>query len=320
MKEENIYRKYSSYLVSKYGEKVYKLPLNLPLTCPNRDGNIDHVGCTFCGEKGAGHESLDDSLSIEDQLKANQAYIAKRYKAKKYIAYLQNFSNTYMPLELFEKRLKKCIVEGVVEIAISTRPDCIREEYLKFLNKFREEQDIEITIELGLQTANYKTLTKIHRGHGLAEFIDSVMRIKKYDFPICAHVILNLPWDDMEDCIETAKILSALQIEMVKLHSLYLVKNTLMAEQYEKNEFELIDCEEYKERVIMFLRHIHKDMVVQRIMARAPEEETLFANWGRSWWIIKEEIEARMLEKNWKQGDLCHYLNGPALNVFHCHS
>lgn len=316
MENKNLYNTYSDFLKKKYGEKVYKLPINLPISCPNRDGNIDTCGCTFCGEKGAGHESLDSSLHVKEQIRKNKDYIAKRYKAKKFIAYLQNFSNTYMPLEQFKEVIDQCIDDGIVELAVSTRPDCIRDEYLTYLKEVSEKNDINISIELGLQTVNYHTLNKIHRGHTLAQFIDSVLRIHKYGFPICAHVILNLPWDDMEDCIECAKILTSLNVQQVKLHSLYIIKNTIMAKQYMEGEFQLIDCEEYKRRVIAFLEHLGPDMIIQRIMARAPEEETLFANWNRSWWVIKEEIEEQMEQKQTYQGKNCNYLNGPAVKSF----
>ncbi|WP_105618002.1 TIGR01212 family radical SAM protein [Vallitalea okinawensis] len=305
-----LYRKYSDYLKEKYGEKVYKLPINLPISCPNR---IKGNGCSFCGDKGAGHESLSNRLSVSEQIKTNRDYISKRYKAKKFIAYLQNYSNTYMPLEQFMNYIIACKSDGVVEIAISTRPDCINEDYLMFLDQFRHENKIEISIELGLQTVNYKTLEKINRGHTLAEFIDAVLRIKKYNFDVCAHVIMNLPWDDEDDIIEGAKIISALGIQAVKCHSLYIVKGTEMADQYVRNEIEIINCESFKRRIILFLEHLDPEIVIQRIMARAPEEETLFANWGRSWWIIKEEIEEEMVKNDTYQGKKFNYLNGKAL-------
>src|SRR5690554_4550363 len=125
-----LYKVYSQYLREKYGDKAYKIRVNLPVTCPNRDGTITHEGCTYCGEEGAGFENLSNKISVEEQMKSNISYIQKKYKAQKFIAYFQNFTNTYMPLEVFKKSMAEACIENVVELSISTRPDCIREEYL----------------------------------------------------------------------------------------------------------------------------------------------------------------------------------------------
>ncbi|MBP1925040.1 radical SAM protein (TIGR01212 family) [Sedimentibacter acidaminivorans] len=297
-----LYNEYSKYLKDKYGEKVYKLPVNIPVTCPNRDGTIGFGGCTFCSEIGAGFEMLDNTLSVKDQIQKNMDYISSKYKAKKFIAYFQNYTNTYLELDSFKKYIIEAIVPNVVEISISTRPDCIGDEYLKFLEGIHREYNVNISIELGLQTSNYHTLLKINRGHTLAEFIDAVTRIKKFNFAICTHVILNLPWDNIEDTIETAKILSVLKVEQVKIHSLYIMDNTEMGRQYKEKEIALISKDEYIERVIIFLEYSNRDIVVQRLIGRAPKENSLFVNWGISWWKIKDEILDKMLMEERYQG------------------
>ncbi len=311
-----IYNKYSDSLKSEYGEKVYKIPINLPVTCPNRDGNCGVGGCIFCGEDATGFESQDNSMSVKDQMLKNIEHISKKYAASKYIAYFQNFTNTYMPINLFKDYISAAVMPDVVEIAISTRPDCISEYYLEFLKKIEEENNVNITIELGLQSINHKTLVNINRGHTLAEYIDSVLRIRKYKFKICTHLILNLPWDDMSDVIESAKIMSAFKIDYVKLHSLYMVKNTVMEAMYKNNDFELITADEYKERVIIFLEYLDKDIVIQRLISRAPKEDTSFVNWHTSWWKIRDEIEAEMTKESRYQGRLCDYLNGRAVRKY----
>lgn len=302
-----LYNEYSKYLKDKYGEKVYKLPVNIPVTCPNRDGTIGFGGCTFCAEVGTGFEMLDSTISVREQIEKNMDYISKKYKAKKFIAYFQNYTNTYLELETFEKYIKQAIVTNIVEISISTRPDCIGEEYLRFLDNIRLEYNVNISIELGLQTVNYHTLLKINRGHTLASFIDAVMRIKNYNFEICAHVILNLPGDDMYDTIETAKILSVLKVEQVKIHSLYIMDNTEMGRQYKENEIVLISKDEYIERAITFLEYLNKNIVVQRLVGRAPKEDSLFVNWGMSWWKIKDEILNIMFKQDRYQGKKAKY-------------
>lgn len=313
MEEKNFYNVYSQYLKDKYGEKVYKLPINLPLTCPNLDGNQGHGGCTFCGEEGGSFENLSNTLSIKSQIKENMEYIRKRYKAKKFIAYFQNFSNTYLALEKFKENILESIVDDIVGISISTRPDCINDDYLIFLREVKEKYSIDITIELGLQTVNYHSLKKINRGHSLGEFIDGVLRIKENNLRVCTHLILNLPWDNDIDVIENAKVLSSLKVDEVKLHSLYIVKNTELGKSFENNEFEMISKEEYIERVILFLEYLDPGIIIQRVIGRAPEENTLFVNWQESWWKIRDQILENMQRTQSYQGKRFNYLNGKAV-------
>lgn len=313
MNKIEVYRSYSEFLKNEFHEKVYKIPINLPLTCPNRDGNLSLGGCTFCGEEGGSFESLSDLLTVKEQMDKNIEYIGRRYKAKKFIAYFQNFTNTYLELDKFKKYVKESIRENVVGISISTRPDCINDDYLEFLADIKKEYNLLITIELGLQTVNYHTLIKINRGHGLGEFIDAVIRIKRYGLRICTHLILNLPWDDMVDVIENSKTLSALDIDEIKLHALYIVKGTTMGDQYENKEFIMISKDEYKKRVIKFLEYLNPDIVIQRIIGRAPKENGLFVNWNTSWWKIRDEIVDTMIDMNSYQGKRFNYLNGKAL-------
>ncbi|NLJ98825.1 MAG: TIGR01212 family radical SAM protein [Tissierellia bacterium] len=309
----DVYNVYSKYLKERFGEKVYKLPISLPLTCPNRDGCVGTGGCIYCGEEGGSFENLSNTLSVKEQAEKNKDYIQIRYKANKFISYFQNFTNTYLPIDDFKRYVEESIVDRVVGISISTRPDCINDEYLEYLDYIKKRYDLEITIELGLQTVNYHTLKKINRGHTLAEFLDAVIRNKRYGIRTCAHLILNLPWDDMDDTIENAKILSALGVEEVKLHGLYILDKTELGNMYKSGEISIISKEEYKERVIKFLEYLDEEIVVQRIIGRAPEENSLFVNWNESWWKIRDEIVSDMEKRQTRQGIKCDYLNGKAL-------
>lgn len=312
MNEKMKYRKYSDYLKDKYGEKVYKLPINLPITCPNR---IHGKGCSFCADVGTGFEAMANTVSVTEQLNRTKELITLKYKARKFIAYFQNYTNTFMPLEQFRTYMYEAAnVEDIVEISISTRPDCIRNEYLEVLKKIREEYSIAINIELGLQTVNYHTLDFIDRGHGLAEFIDAVLQIKSYGFSICTHVILNLPKDTERDAIETAKILSALKIDIVKLHSLYIAKNTKLCKQYEDATIELCSKEEYIQRLITFLEYLSPEVVVERLFSRVPEDDAVFSNWSTSWWKLQDMFLEEAERRNSYQGKCFVYLNGSALN------
>lgn len=311
-----LYNVYSDHLKKRYGEKVYKLPVGLPVTCPNRDGACGVSGCTFCGEIGAGYENLPAGLTVTQQLDMNRAHIQPKYKAEKFIAYFQNFSNTYLPLGQLKQYLEEACQPDVVAIALATRPDCIHSDYLEMLAELKRQKQVDVSLELGLQSVNYRSLLKVNRGHTLAEFIDAALRIKQYGLESCAHLILNLPWDDRVDVVESAKVLSALQVEQVKLHALYIVKGTKMAEEYSAGSLPLVTKQEYMERVIVFLEYLHRDIVVQRLIGRAPESNTLFSNWHTGWWKIRDGILAMMTRRGTYQGRLCEYLNGPAVRRF----
>lgn len=311
------YNVYSEHLLKKFGHKVYKLPVNLPGSCPNRDGTLGLGGCIFCDEKGAGFDALPNTIPVKEQLQRNREYFRQRFNADKFIAYFQAFTNTYLPLDRFTANIKSAAAENdIVGISVSTRPDCINEDYLDVLSKIQAEKDLDINIELGLQTSNYHTLKTINRGHTLAEFIDAVQRIHQRKFEICTHLILNFPWDNIHDVIENAKILSALRVHYVKLHSLYIVRGTKIGDMYEQGEFKIITLEEYVKRVITFLEYLDPNIVIQRLVGKGPQNEVLFCNWDSSWWKIKTELERLMEEKNTWQGKKFDYLNGHALKKY----
>ena len=311
MLEEDFYRTYSKYLKDIYGKKVYKLPVKLNLSCPNRDGNIATGGCIFCGEEGGSFENCHISMSVREQVLKNKAYISKKYNAKKFIVYFQNFTNTYLGIDDFKKMIEDSIVDDdIIGISLSTRPDCILEEKLLFLKNFQKNRNLEIDFELGLQTVNYRTLIKLNRGHTLAEFINAVNLIHKFGFRVCTHIIVGLPWDDELDMVESAKILSALQVEEVKLHSLYIVKNTVLGEMYLNDEVKLISKEKFVDLVISFLRNLDEKIILQRLLGRVPEENSLFCNWNTSWWKIRDEILEKMEKNNFRQGDLFNNFEG----------
>lgn len=305
------YKTYSGHLKQIYGEKVYKLPVNLPVTCPNR---MDGDGCSFCGGVGTGFEAMNCETSVSEQLLTTKEKIAKRYKAKKFIAYFQNYTNTFLPVkQLEEYMIEAARMEDIVGISISTRPDCITRDYLDCMKNISDTYGVKISIEYGLQTVNYKTLEKINRGHSLAEYLDAVLMTAPYGFEICTHIILNLPGDDMRDVIETAKILSVLPIQIVKLHSLYVPKGSRLYKEFEEGKVSMCSAEEYLERLVIFISYVRSDMVIERLFSRVPKEDASFSNWGISWWKLRDQFDAVMEERNLTQGCKADYQNGAAL-------
>ncbi len=309
------YYRYSQYLKNKYGVRTYKLSLNLNLTCPNRDGFLGEEGCFYCGEDGA---SFDKSNKpVQERLLELKKIIADKYQAEKFIAYFQNFTNTYLPLKKLKDNVEEAFkVDDIVEVALSTRPDCINDLYLKELKNLAQKYQKNITIELGLQTVNYHTLKKCNRKHSLAEFIDAVLSCHKYNIETGIHLILNLPGDKMIDIIENAKILSSLKINTVKLHALYIRKNTRFARMYKKDKIRMITLDQYIKRVITFLQYLDPEISIQRLLGKAPQEKTIFVNWGYNYFKIQNMILNEMRKRDIYQGQKFDYLQGKALEKF----
>lgn len=285
-------------LKKKYGEKVQKLPLNAGFTCPNRENG--KPGCLFCDETGSGFTTFGN-LTIKEQLEKMKEKYRKK-GIRKFISYFQNYTNTYAPTDVLRKIYTEAIDEDIVQLDIATRPDCIDKEILEMVDKIRKDYKIEVSFDIGLQSANYHTLVKINRGHTLAEYIYAVNLLKEYRFEVVSHIILNLPGDNMLDVIEGAKILSALNVDGVKIHSLYIVDGSIFGEMYKSGKLEVGTLENYVERTVTFLENLSPRIVIHRLVADPPLEGTIFGNWGKTKTEIVHLIEKRLAEKNTYQG------------------
>lgn len=300
------YRKLSDYLKEKYGERVQRIVIHGGFTCPNRDGRKGWGGCIYCDATGSGF-TTEASLPIREQvLKMKERYEKKGIR--KFIAYFQAFSNTYDSPENLKKKYEEALVDdSIVQLSVSTRPDLVPEKVLDVLEEFKGR--VDVSVELGLQTASYKTLRLINRGHTLAEFVDAAVRVKRRGFELVVHVILNLPWDDALDVIETAKLLSALSVDGVKIHSLYVVEGTELARMYRSGEIRICSLEEYVDRVVTFLEYLSPNVVIHRLVADPPREGTIFGNWGKSKLELVNTIEKELERRNTYQGKKFDYLN-----------
>ncbi len=300
-----LYFSYSDYLKKKYGRKVYKIPVHMPLGCPNRDGSKGLGGCTFCSEKGTAFETETKNRSIAEQVSALTGKIGKRYGADAFIIYFQNYTNTYLPLSDFRKMLVESVCDDrIVEVCISTRPDCIDTGYMEAMSAFRESSGLEVSLEFGLQTTNEETLKKINRGHDVEAYVRAMELAREFRIPVTTHLILNFPWDTTDDVEDMARLMNRCGSEVVKLHSLYIAKGTVMADQFEAREFDMITMDAYVARVARFLALLEARIAVARLVSRIPAQDSVFSNWGRSWWVIQDAIIEYMRERQWVQGCL----------------
>ncbi len=303
--EQHRYYTLDFYYKKKYNSKVFKVALNGDFTCPNRDGKISHNGCIFCSESGSGDFAGDKHLSLSDQFNQIKSILLNKWPKAKYIPYFQANTNTYGPIEKIKSLFNEAITldKDIVSISIATRPDCIDDDVLLYLDSLNKK--IPVTIELGLQTIHEKTSKLINRGYDLNVFEDTVKRLNKYNIEIVVHIINGLPHETCEMMIDTVKFLNNLNIHGIKIHSLFVLKNTVLADMYLKNEFKLQTMNEYIETVVEQLSILRDDIVIHRINGDAPRDLLIEPQWSLKKLVVMNEIDKLMKHKNYYQG--CKY-------------
>ncbi len=297
----NRYNDFNSYLRSIFGCRVQKITIDAGLFCPNRDGTISEGGCIFCNERGSGSGAWKAGISISKQLEQGKKFLGRRYKAKKFIAYFQSFTNTYAPVEKLEKLYKEALdIKDVVGLSIGTRPDCVDNSVLNLLEKYAKDR--LIWIEYGLQSVHDKTLAVINRGHNFAAFMDAVERTKNRGIKICAHVILGLPGETRKDMLKTAETVAKTGIDGVKIHLLYVVKDTKLAEIYKKGRYKCLEQQEYVDLVCDFLERIPENMVIQRLTGDPHPQELIAPLWSFKKSETLAQIKKTLENRDSRQG------------------
>lgn len=295
------YNSLNYFLRKKFGEKVFKISLDAGFSCPNRDGTVSRGGCIFCSERGAGDFAGNRCFSIEEQFKDMKAMMSKKWKDGKYIAYFQAYTNTYAPIQVLREKYEEAIrQEGVVALAIATRPDCLSEEVLSLLEELNKK--VYIWIELGLQTINEETAAIINRGYALKTFEEAVNNLNRRNIHIVVHTIFGLPEEDKEDMLDTVKYLSRLPINGVKFHLLHLMKNTPLVELYNKGKLKFMEEEEYIELICEAVSLLPENVVIHRLTGDSPREALIGPMWSLKKWDILNSIDRKFIEKDLYQG------------------
>ncbi len=273
------YRDYNSYLRELFGCRVQKISVDAGLTCPNRDGSVGTGGCLYCNERGSGTGAARQGLSIREQLESGKASLARRYHARKFLAYFQSFSNTYGPLAALRRLYEEALgVADVVGLSIGTRPDCLADDVLDYLAELSRTH--LIWLEYGLQSASDATLDLINRGHTVSAFVDAVQRTRARKLPICAHVILGLPGESRQDMMATAKFLASQDVQGVKVHLLYVIRGTVLEGWYQTGLIQCLTAEEYPALVADFLSYLPAHMVIQRLTGDPHPAELVAPAWA----------------------------------------
>ncbi len=292
------YYTFNDYLFQKFGKKVYKITLDAGFSCPNRDGAISKGGCIFCDDSGSFSMAHSSRLSVKEQVQTAILNLPKRFKAEAFLAYFQAFSNTYASLDVLKKTYDDAFSDDrVVGISIGTRPDCVDSEKLDLISTYKNPW-----LELGLQSAHNKTLELINRGHNFETFEKAYILAKEKGIKVCVHIILGLPGETPKDMLQTARILSKLNVDGIKLHALTVLENTPLARIYAKNPIPLLSEDEYCNLVCDIIEILPPETTVHRVGGSGLSVSLIAPLWARNKFETMNKIDRILWERNTRQG------------------
>lgn len=299
------YNEFGTYLRGIFGCKVQKITIDAGFTCPNRDGKVGRGGCTYCNNQTFNPAYCHRHLPVREQMIEGISFFAHKYPTMRYLAYFQAYTNTYDVLDKLKERYEEALeVDGCVGIVIGTRPDCMPEELLDYLQEL--SQRTFVLVEYGIESTDDATLLRINRGHDYACAADAVKRTAARGIPVGAHIILGLPGENRDALMHQASILSQLPITTLKLHQLQLIRGTRMAKEYEESpdDFSLFALDDYIETVIDYIERLRPDIVLERFASQSPKELLIAPDWGVKNHELVDKVKRRMRERSTYQGRL----------------
>lgn len=295
------YHTFNYYLKNKYNCKVAKVSLNAGFTCPNRDGTKGIGGCIFCSSSGSGDFAGNVNDSLLKQFDEVSQVAQKKWPNCKYIAYFQANSNTYGSVDKIKEAVTPFInKENVVGISIATRPDCLDDDVVLYLSKLSKQTDL--WIELGLQTIHDKTAKELNRGHSYNEFLIGLNKLRAHNINTCVHIINGLPNETTQMMLETAKVVGNLDIQALKIHMLYITKNTKLGLMYQQNPFKLLTRDEYIRLVVKQLTYIPSNIIIERLTGDGNIDDLIEPLWSIKKVTILNDIDKQMFDHNYYQG------------------
>ena len=301
MENKKRYTDYNAYLRGLFGERVQKISVDAGLTCPNRDGSLSRAGCIYCNAKGSGTGAFARGLSIKDQIEAGKLPAMKKYKAKKFLAYFQSYTNTYAPVGRLRSMFDEALgCEGVVGMAVGTRPDCVDEEKIALLSSYAKKY--LVWVEYGLQSVHDVTLDLINRGHGFADFERAMAMTRDRGIHTCAHIILGLPGEDRAMMLDGARVLADLGVNGVKIHLLYVVRGTALDIMYRKGGYIPLTQQAYVDLVCDFIERLPREIVIQRITGDPHADELVAPDWAGRYRETFNMIQHTLADRDSWQG------------------
>lgn len=297
------YNDFSNFLKGIFPFKVQKISVNAGFTCPNRDGTKGWGGCTYCNNQTFSPEYCRTEKSVAQQLEEGVAFFSRKYPEMKYLAYFQAYTNTYGELEILKQKYEEALAfPGVVGLIIGTRPDCMPQELLDYLQE--RAQQVFVMVEYGVESTLDRTLLRINRGHNWAEAQQAIIRTAEAGIYTGAHMILGLPGESRQEILQHASRLSELPLTTLKLHQLQLIRHTRMGQEYETSpeQFQLYSADEYVELVIDFLERLNPAIVVERFVSQSPQDLLLAPHWGLKNHEFTAKVNRRLQQRDTRQG------------------
>ncbi len=308
--EHRPYYDFSTFLRQYFEGKVQKISVHAGFTCPNRDGAKGVGGCTYCNNQTFNPEYCDPKLSVTQQLEDGIRFFERKYPAMRYLAYFQAYTNTYGELEHLKKMYEEALaVDAVVGLVIGTRPDCMPDALLDYLQELNRRTFL--MVEYGIESANDETLRRINRGHDFATAVEAVRRTHERGILTGGHLILGLPGEERDELLRQASLIASLPLDMLKLHQLQLIKGTRMAREYEEHPewFHLYEADEYIELAIDYIERIPQHVVIERFISQSPRTLLIAPDWGMKNHEFVDRLRRRMAERNTWQGKAIEQMN-----------
>lgn len=298
------YPLFSEHLKKRFGVRVHKISVDAGFGCPNRNGGRSGPGCLFCDPGGSGAVGIERQLSVAAQIEQGKEVMRRKYKATRFMAYFQPFSNTLAPVAhlraLYDEALA---VDDVLGLAVGTRPDCVPGEVLDLLAEYHRRT--YFWLELGLQSSHDRTLAWLRRGHDFATFVKACDEARSRGLRVCVHVILGLPGESRADMLATADILAGLQVEGVKLHLLHVLRDTPLGSLYLDGKLSLPTMQEYVELVVDVMERLHPATLIHRLTGDGPRDQLLAPRWSLNKWEVLNAIDAEFARRKAAPGDRC---------------
>lgn len=301
MSDEKRYRIFSGEMKRTFGCRVHRISVDAGFTCPNRDGRAGTGGCIYCGGEGSGSFGIVPELSVAAQIEHGKEIMTRKYKARKFIAYFQPYSNTYAPVATLRRLYDEALeVKDVVGLIVGTRPDCLPDDVLDLLAEYARRT--WFWLELGLQSPLDRTLSLINRGHDFAAFRRAAGECRDRGVRLCAHVILGLPGESREEMLATAGVLNDLKVDGVKLHLLHVMRGTELSAMYERGEVRVMDRDEYVGIVCDFLERLSPEIVIQRLTGDGARDHLVAPLWSLAKFEVLNTIDGELLRRGTRQG------------------
>ena len=275
----HLYNDFGTWMKAQLPYKVQKISIDAGFTCPNRDGLLGRGGCTYCNNNSFNPSYCDTKKSITEQLEEGKMFFSRKYPDMKYLAYFQAYTNTYADINILKSMYEEALsVKDVTGIVIGTRPDCMPDSLLDYLEELN--QQTFLLVEYGIETANDTTLERINRGHTFQCSQETIARTRKRAIRVGAHIIIGLPGEDQQETLRQAPLISALDIDILKIHQMQIIKGTKLALEYKKNPFHLYTLEEYIDTICLYIQYLRKDLVLERFVSQSPPNLLIAPHWG----------------------------------------